>query len=80
MCFASLASYRQRRWAAWTMPGAKLQVSERTVGGTDRSEKERNVGVRARGEPIPVRDDSVPAWGEPKIARGMEMIDLSDAP
>jgi hypothetical protein len=62
------------------MPGAKLQVSERTVGGTDRSEKERSAGVSARGEPIPACGEPTPVRVEPKIDRGMEISDRSEAP
>lgn len=62
------------------MPGAKLQVSERTVGGTDRSEKERSAGARVLGEPIQDFGESTRVRGEPNSIRGMEMSDRSAAP
>ena len=62
------------------MPGAKLQVSERTVGGTDRSEKERSAGATVPVERIPDRDEPTVDCGEPKIIRGMEIIDRNEAP
>jgi hypothetical protein len=69
------------------MPGAKLHVSERTVvctdrtvGGTDRSEKERSAGAPVPVERISDRAEPIAVFGEPKIIRGMEIIDRSEAP
>jgi len=68
------------------MPGAKLPVSERSVigiersvGDTDRSENERSAGVSAPAEPSPALGESIPVCGAPKIARGMESSDRSNA-
>ena len=55
-------------------------MSDRTVGGTERSEKERSAGAIARDEPVRLADEPIPAHGEPKIIRGMEIIDRSEAP